>query len=123
MNNDSAVLPVSVFNDGHYATLVKTRRVLEDAQTSAAQHGAPMSIINGREERRFQHFRVRVHGDAQASAAQPGAPMSIIHCHAPAANLIPGHGHLSDDRYELAKTHRQEIQTHGFHIFLMLEVL
>ena len=66
MNNDSAVPPVSVYSDGHYATLVKTRRV------SVEKYKFVRGFVCGQEGRGFQHFCVRFHGD--------GTPMSIINC-------------------------------------------
>ena len=66
VNNDRAVPPVNVYSEGHYATLIKTGRVREDAQASAAQPGAPMSISN-----------------CHAPAANP----------TPASPPAPGHGH------------------------------
>ena len=66
--SDSAAPPVSVYSDGHYATLVKTRRV------SVEKYEFVRGFVRGQEERGFQHVRVHFHGDDTL--------ISIINCHA-----------------------------------------
>ena len=71
--SDSAAPPVSVYSDGHYATLVKTRRV------SVEKYEFVRGFVRGQEERGFQHLCVRFHGD--------DTTMSIINCHSVSSNI------------------------------------
>ena len=50
--SDSAAPPVSVYSDGHYATLVKTRRV------SVEKYEFVRGFVRGHEDRGFQHLCV-----------------------------------------------------------------
>ena len=63
--SDSAVPPVSVYSDGHYATLVKTRRVLVE------EYKVVGGFVSGQEERCFQPASSPLkHEESPAKAAK-----------------------------------------------------
>ena len=72
---DSAVSPVAIYADGHYATLVLSDRV------QVLQYQIIRDFVETQRDRCFQHFRVRRNERDQ--------PISIIHCHAPSSNKRP----------------------------------
>ena len=68
---DSAVPPVDIFSESHYATIVKKNRVKVD------QYNFVDGFVPHQADRSFQHLRVRVEGDE--------ASISIVNCHATAS--------------------------------------
>ena len=68
---DSAVSPVAIYADGHYATLVLSDRL------EVLQYRVIRDFVPFQRERCFQHFRVRM--------GERDVPISIVNCHAPSS--------------------------------------
>ena len=81
---DSAVSPVAIYADGHYATLVLSDRV------QVLQHRVIGDFVQTQRDRCFQHFRVRT--------SERDEPISIVNCHAPSNPKRPGRNLTVDMR-------------------------
>ena len=68
---DSAVSPVAIYADEHYATLVLSDRV------DVLQYRVIRDFVQTERDRCFQHFRVRT--------SDRDEPISIVNCHAPSS--------------------------------------
>ena len=68
---DSAVSPVAIYADEHYATLVLSDRV------DVLQYRVIRDFVQTQRDRCFQHFRVRT--------SDRDEPISIVNCHAPSS--------------------------------------
>ena len=68
---DSAVSPVAIYADGHYATLVLSDRM------EVLQYRVIRDFVKTQRDRCFQHFRVRT--------SERDEPISIVNCHAPSS--------------------------------------
>ena len=66
---DSAVSPVAIYADGHYATFVLSDRM------EILQYRVIRDLMKTQRDRCFQHFRVRT--------SERDEPISIVNCHAP----------------------------------------
>ena len=68
---DSAVSPVAIYADGHYATFVLSDRM------EILQYRVIRDFVETQRDRCFQHFRVRT--------SERDEPISIVNCHAPSS--------------------------------------
>ena len=68
---DSAVSPVAIYADEHYATLVLSDRV------DVLEYRVIRDFVQTQRDRCFQHFRVRT--------SDRDEPISIVNCHAPSS--------------------------------------